>query len=164
MWKRVIKCSKVNYLHSLSPAFCRSVKKSSYLASLSPNHILVEQNDNQEGLYSLPHHLLSFYILCCLFVSNKRQNVWTDRTQLLVGAVHDPREGFWMIIIKILKNSQQNSIWNPLLQMILKTIPKVCKRNFKWHSLQIWHCPIYNGKLKSLVCSSLNYISKLMFH
>ena len=51
-----------------------------------------------------------------------------------------------------------------LLQMILKTIWKNCKRNFKWHLAQIWHCPIYNGTLKGFVCSSLNYISKCLFH
>ena len=35
----------------------------------------------------------------CLFVSNKRQNGWTDRTPILCGASRDPREGLWMIKI-----------------------------------------------------------------
>ena len=33
----------------------------------------------------------------CPFVSNKRQNGWTDRAQILCGTSHDPREGFWII-------------------------------------------------------------------
>ena len=37
----------------------------------------------------------------CLFASNKRQNGWTDRVQILCGTSRDPREGLW--IIKILK-------------------------------------------------------------
>ena len=37
----------------------------------------------------------------CLFVSNKRQNGWTDRAQIFCGTSRKPREGLWMI--KILK-------------------------------------------------------------
>jgi len=33
----------------------------------------------------------------CLFVSNKRQNGWTDRAQIFCGTSRDPREGLWMI-------------------------------------------------------------------
>jgi len=33
----------------------------------------------------------------CLFVSNKRQNGWTDQTQILFGTSRDPREGLWII-------------------------------------------------------------------
>ena len=33
----------------------------------------------------------------CLFVSNKRQNGWTDRAQIFWGILRDPREGLWMI-------------------------------------------------------------------
>jgi len=38
----------------------------------------------------------------CLFVSNKRQNGWTDRAQIFCGTSPDHREGLWMI--KIQKN------------------------------------------------------------
>ena len=33
----------------------------------------------------------------CLFVSNKRQNGWTDRAQIFCGTSRDHREGLWMI-------------------------------------------------------------------
>ena len=35
----------------------------------------------------------------CLFVSNKRQNGWTDRAQIFCGTSRDQREGLWMIKI-----------------------------------------------------------------
>ena len=35
----------------------------------------------------------------CLFVSNKRQNGWSDLAQILCGTSHDPREGLRMIKI-----------------------------------------------------------------
>jgi len=35
--------------------------------------------------------------LACLFVSNKRQNGWTDRAQIFCGTSRDHREGLWMI-------------------------------------------------------------------
>ena len=34
-----------------------------------------------------------------MFVSNKRQNGWTDRAQILCGTLRDPTEGLWMIKI-----------------------------------------------------------------
>ena len=37
------------------------------------------------------------YLSGCLFVSNQRQNGWTDRAQILFGTLRDPREGLWMI-------------------------------------------------------------------
>ena len=59
------------------------------------------------------------YFVCLsssLFVSNKLQNYWTDRAQILCMISHDPKESLWMI--KISKISlQQNLIfvkfWNP---------------------------------------------------
>ena len=39
-------------------------------------------------------------VFVCLFVSNKRQNGWTDRAQILCRTSRDPREGLWMIKIK----------------------------------------------------------------
>ena len=35
----------------------------------------------------------------CLFVSNKRQNGWTDRAQIFCGTSREPREGLWIIKI-----------------------------------------------------------------
>ena len=46
----------------------------------------------------------------CLFVSNKRQNGWTDRDQILCERLHDPGEGLWMIRISKIR-LQQNSIF-----------------------------------------------------
>ncbi len=35
--------------------------------------------------------------VCLLFVSNKRQNGWTDQAQILYGTSRGPREGLWPI-------------------------------------------------------------------
>ena len=42
---------------------------------------------------------LSVCLFVCLFVSNKRQNGWTDRAQIFCGTSRDHREGLWMIKI-----------------------------------------------------------------
>ena len=42
---------------------------------------------------------LSVCLSICLFVSNKSQNGWTDRAQIVCGTSRDPREGLWMIEI-----------------------------------------------------------------
>ena len=54
-----------------------------------------------------------FYIFClsvlvflAMFVSNKRQNGWTDRAQILCGTSHDPREGLWRIKISKLASNK----------------------------------------------------------
>ena len=53
----------------------------------------------------------------CLFVSNKRQNGWTDRAQIFCGTSRDPREGLWMIeILNICLN--QNSIVIKFLKIL----------------------------------------------
>ena len=39
------------------------------------------------------------WVSVCLFVSNKRQNGWTDPAQIFCGTSRDPREGLWMIEI-----------------------------------------------------------------
>ena len=43
-------------------------------------------------------HIYFAFLPVCLFVrpfvSNKRQNVWTDRAKILCGTSHDPREGY----------------------------------------------------------------------
>ena len=38
-------------------------------------------------------------LFVCLIVSNKRQNGWTDWTQILCGTSHNPREGFLFVIV-----------------------------------------------------------------
>ena len=43
--------------------------------------------------------IYKFGLSVCLFVSNKRQNGWTDRAQIFCGASIDHREGLWMIKI-----------------------------------------------------------------
>ena len=53
---------------------------------------------------------LSVCLFVCLFLSNKRQNGWTDRAQIFCGISLDPREGLWMInLSKICLH--QNSIF-----------------------------------------------------
>ena len=52
------------------------------------------------------------YLSVCLFVSNKRQNGWTDRAQILwcdTSQSRNPREDLWMVkILKILKMHEKN--------------------------------------------------------
>ena len=42
---------------------------------------------------------LSVCLFVFLFVSNKRQNGWTDRAQIFSGTSRYPREGLWIIKI-----------------------------------------------------------------
>ena len=57
----------------------------------------VRERDRFFLLTSIYKFGLSVCLSVCLFVSNKRQNGWTDRAQIFCGTSHDPREGFWMI-------------------------------------------------------------------
>ena len=64
--------------------------------------------------HQLPHLYINLACLfvclsVCLFVSNKRQNGWTDRTQIFCGTSRDSREGLWIIKISNLC-LHQNSI------------------------------------------------------
>ena len=43
--------------------------------------------------------IYKFGLSVCFFVSNKRQNGWTDRAQIFCGTSRSPREGLWMIKI-----------------------------------------------------------------
>ena len=70
----------------------------------------------------------SIYFACLavclsdLFESNKRQNGWTDRAQILCGTSHDPREGLWMLritktciqtlLIFVKFKTARKNIWN----------------------------------------------------
>ena len=60
-----------------------------------------------------------FMSVVYLFVSNKRQNGWTDPAQIYCGTSHEPREGLWIVIIK--KNSFKN-FW--FFKMHKKSIKK----------------------------------------
>jgi len=51
---------------------------------------------SSEPLFKSIHE---FGLSVCLFVSNKRQNGWTDRAQIFCGTSREPREGLWMIKI-----------------------------------------------------------------
>ena len=53
----------------------------------------------------------------CLFVSNKRQNAWTDRAQIFCGASRDFREGLWIIKISNIC-LHQNSIVIKFFQIL----------------------------------------------
>ena len=60
---------------------------------------------------------LSVCLSVCLYVSNKRQNGWTDRAQIFCGTSRDPREGLWMIeILNICFH--QNSIFIKFLKIL----------------------------------------------
>ena len=60
---------------------------------------------------------LSVSFFLGLFVSNKRQNSWTDRAQILCGSSYNPSEGLWMV-----KSS------------------KICLKNwFSWKELSFCH-------------------------
>ena len=54
-------------------------------------------------VYNKTRHLYLYINLACLsvclFVSNKRQNGWTDRAHIFCGTSRDPRKGFWIIKI-----------------------------------------------------------------
>ena len=39
-------------------------------------------------------------MLVCPFVSNKRQNGWTNRAHIFCGTLRDPRQDIWMIDFK----------------------------------------------------------------
>ena len=52
-----------------------------------------------------------------MFVSNKRQNGWTDRAQIFCGTSTDPREGLWIIKISNIC-LHQNSIFIKFLKIL----------------------------------------------
>ena len=60
---------------------------------------------------------LSVCLFVCLFVSNKRQNGWTDRAQFFCGTSRDHREGLWMIKISNIC-LHQNSIFIKFLKIL----------------------------------------------
>ena len=53
-----------------------------------------------QSIYKFGLYLCLFVCLgVCLFVSNKRQNGWTDRAQIFCRTSRDHREGLWIIRI-----------------------------------------------------------------
>ena len=54
---------------------------------------------NSQILTSIYKFGLSVCLFVCLFVSNKRQNGWTDRAQIFCGTSRDSREALWIIKI-----------------------------------------------------------------
>ena len=61
--------------------------------------------------------IYKFGLSVCLFVSNKRQNGWTDRAYIFCGTSRDPREGLWMIKISNIC-LHQNSIFIKFLKIL----------------------------------------------
>ena len=70
----------------------------------------------------------SVMVFVCLFVSNKRQNGWTDRAQIFCRTSHDHREGLWMIKISNIC-LHQNSIFSKFLKILKsrKFFAKICE-------------------------------------
>ena len=69
--------------------------------------------------------IYKFGLSVCLFVSNKRQNGWTDRAQIFYGTSRDHREGLWMFKISNIC-LHQNSIFIKFSK-ILKIHEIVCE-------------------------------------
>ena len=67
----------------------------------------------------------------CLFVSNKRQNDWTDWAKILCGIWHDPGKGVWMLRIQKLNPNGFN------ICEILKLLKKVFKN--QWTFLLLFY-------------------------
>ena len=58
-------------------------------------HGVVFYNVYQEKMFNWNRlkSLVIYMYFACLFVSDKRENGWTDRAQILCGTSHDPRKG-----------------------------------------------------------------------
>ena len=61
------------------------------------NIYLSIQNSDARTIEHGMKSIYKFGLSVCLFVSNKRQNGWTDRAQIFCGTSRDPRGGLWMI-------------------------------------------------------------------
>jgi len=104
-------------------------------------------------------HIIYIYIACvflCPFVSNKRQNGWTDRAQILCGSSRHPREDLWMSkrgMSTFPYKGWGGGFW-PCFQrflsdflpaglncdLVFKQKPKLGKNNFPLHFSRIfWH-------------------------
>ena len=72
------------------------------------------ESKKYESIYKF---VLSVCLFVCLFVSNKRQNGWTDRAQIFCGTSRDSREGLWIIKISNIC-LHQNSIVIKFLKIL----------------------------------------------
>ena len=96
----------------------------------------------------------------CLFVSNKRQNGWTDRAQIFCGTSKDPREGLWMIkisniclhqnsiVIKFLKILKIREIFCENTRIIFVLFYDVHKENMFTINLGDWREAPSNARKK----------------
>ena len=88
---------------------------------------------------------LSVCRFVCPFLSNKRQDGWTDQVQFLCGTLDDPRKGLWKIKIgseKILENSwNSKSKIRQNLKMILNG--PLWEQHFKAKVLVLINLTIY---------------------
>ena len=81
-----------------------------------------EKNLNFYPLWVTLYIVSSIYF-ACLFVSNKRQNGWSDRAQILCGTSRDPGNGLWMMKICVKKfYMREKLLWN--LQTVYYTVQK----------------------------------------
>ena len=98
----MVLCKHVN-IHSWHPLLC----------FLKPTFTHV----NTTKFISIYKFSLGACMSVCPFVSNKRQNGWTNRAQILWGTSRDSREGLWMIkISKLCLN--QNLIFIKFLNIL----------------------------------------------
>ena len=117
--------------------------------------------------------IYKFSLSVCLFISNKRQNGWTDRAQIFCGTSRDPREGLWMIKISNIC-LHQNWIFIKFLK-ILK-IPEIFCENpwimfvlfYDVHKENMFTINLEDGreapsKASFLNCISIEYQNLILF-
>ena len=87
-------------------------------------------------------HIYFAYLGACLFVYNKRQNGWTDWSQILCDTSHDPRYSEFQEVVskffdfcKILK-LQKNKIVNPQNLLLCCITEKIVKY---WATIKSWN-------------------------
>ena len=79
-------------------------------------HVSYQNKQTDKPNISIYKFGLPVCLFVCLFVSNKRQNGWTDRAQIFCVTLRDPREGLWLIEFSKIcfhQNSIIENIENP---------------------------------------------------
>ena len=111
--------------------------------------------------------LLLYINLACLFVSNKRQNGWTDRAQFFCRTSRDPREGLWKIKISNIC-LHQNSIVIKFLK-ILKIHETFCENPriifvlfYDVHKENMFTINLGDGREAPSKASNINFKHKLL--
>ena len=107
-WKRLIKnfnfkiehCKDIarilqGYCKDIAKGYCKDIHKGWDLNAdlklfINYNQIDQELIDSDSGDFT---SIYKFRLSVCFFVSNKRQNGWTDQPQILCGTSRGPREG-----------------------------------------------------------------------